>query len=176
MVSKLSDVPDIVRQTVDDPRRAFPLVLELASSTDWKEREVAATILVEGSKKKLVEIVAEMIIWARDPDPNVRRTASEGLRDVARRQPELVLPVIAKLKDDSHMYVKKSVANVLRNAGRYHPEFVLKICAEWAEGRNPHTAWIIKDGLRKLGAQCPEKVAEIIALSAPRGAAVRARR
>jgi 3-methyladenine DNA glycosylase AlkC len=165
MITKLSDVTDIVRQAIDDPRQTFPAIMELASSEDWKEREVAATILVEGSKKKPDEIVAEMILWADHPDLNVRRTASEGLRAVARKKPELVLPVIAKLKDDPHMYVKKSVANVLRNAGNYHPEFVLRICGEWALGRNAHTAWIIKDGLRKLKAKYPGEVEEIIALS-----------
>ncbi len=92
------------------------------------------------------------------------------MRDVARKKPELVLPVIAKLKDDPNIYVRKSVANVLRNAGNYHPEFVLRICGEWARGRNAHTAWIIKDSLRKLRAKYPEKVEEIIATSIPRAA------
>ena len=168
MVTKLSDVTDIARQAIDEPRRSFPAIMKLASSPDWKEREVAATILVEASKKKPNEIIAEMTLWADHPDPNVRRTASEGLRDIARKKPELVLPVIAKLKGDSDIYVKKSVANVLRNAGNYHPKYVLKVCEEWAAGRNSHTAWIIKDGLRKLRATYPEKVEEIVALSNPR--------
>jgi 3-methyladenine DNA glycosylase AlkC len=90
------------------------------------------------------------------------------LRDIARKKPELVLPVIAKLKGDSDIYVKKSVANVLRNAGNYHSQYVLKICEEWALGGNSHTAWIIKDGLRKLRATHPEKVERIVASSKPR--------
>jgi 3-methyladenine DNA glycosylase AlkC len=168
MVTKLSDVTDIARQAIDDPRRSFPAIMKLASSPDWKEREVAATILVEASKKKPNEIIAEMTLWADHPDPNVRRTASESLRDIARKKPELVLPVIAKLKGDSDIYVKKSVANVLRNAGNYHSQYVLKICEEWALGGNSHTAWIIKDGLRKLRATHPEKVERIVASSKPR--------
>ncbi len=75
MVTKLSDVT----QTVDDPRQSFPAIMELAGSEDWKERD-AATILVESSKKKIIEIIAEMALWADHPNPNVRRTASEGLR------------------------------------------------------------------------------------------------
>ena len=98
MVTKLSDVTDIVRRTIDGRRESFPAILKLASSKDWKEREVAATILVEASKKRPSEIIAEMILWADNSNPSVRRTASEGLRDIARRQPELVLSVIAKLK------------------------------------------------------------------------------
>lgn len=160
-VTKLSDVSDILNQARADPCRAFPKILKLATSEDWKEREVAASILVEASKKKLDDILAEMILWADHLNPNVRRTASEGLRDAARKNPELVLPVIAKLKADPNLYVKKSVANVLRNAGNYHPEFVLRVCADWAKDRNANTAWIVKDGLRKLKANYAEKVEKI---------------
>src|SRR5207248_4740478 len=97
----------------------------------------------------------EMILWADNSNPNVRRTASEGLRDVGRKNPELVLPAIAKLRADPNLYVKKSVANVIRNAGNYHPEFVLRVCAEWAKETNASTAWIIKDGLRKTQSEIP---------------------
>ena len=145
-----------------DPSRAFPGILQLAASDDWKEREVAATILVEAGKKKPGEIVSEMTRWADHLDPNVRRTASEGLRGIARKQPELVLPVIAKLNADSDLYVKKSVANVLRNMGNYHPELVLETCAAWAREENKHTAWIVKDGLRKLKAKFPGEVQRIL--------------
>lgn len=162
MVSKLSDVSGVVKQAIQDLHRSLPTIMKLATSQDWKEREVAATVLVETSKKKPAEVVAEMIRWVDHPDPNVRRTASEGLRDVARKNPELVLPVIAGLKADTNLYVKKSVANVLRNAGNYHPEFVLNVCAEWAQERNPDTFWIIKDGLKKLKAKYPERVEKIL--------------
>jgi 3-methyladenine DNA glycosylase AlkC len=170
MITKASDVRHIIETSTRDPRQAFPAIMELASSGDWKEREVAATILVEASKKKPGEIVEEMILWADHPDPNVRRAASEGLRGIARRSPELVLPVLTKLKGDPHIYVKKSVANVLRNAGNYHPEFVLKVCEGWTAEGGPHTAWVIKDGLRKLRGKYLEKVEEIVVLSGGRAA------
>jgi 3-methyladenine DNA glycosylase AlkC len=170
MITKASDVKHIIEKAIRDPQQSFPAIMGLASSGDWKEREVAATILVEASKKKSGEVVAEMLFWADHSDPNVRRAASEGLRGVARRSPELALPVLMKLKSDPNTYVKKSVANVLRNAGNYHPEFVLKVCEEWAIGASPHTAWIIKDGLRKLKGKYTEKVEEIVAASNPRAA------
>ena len=157
MITKLSDVRDLVSQARKDPGKSFPRIMKLAASEDWKEREVAASILVEVSKNKPDDIVGEMFRWADHSNPNVRRTASEGLRGVARKNPELVLPVIAKLKADEHLYVKKSVANILRNAGNYHPAFVLSVCEQWAKERNPHTAWIIKDGLRKLKSNYPSK-------------------
>jgi hypothetical protein len=61
MGTKLTDVTDIVKQAIEDPQQSFPAIMELASSEDWKAREVAATILVEVSKKKLVDIVAEIV-------------------------------------------------------------------------------------------------------------------
>jgi 3-methyladenine DNA glycosylase AlkC len=162
MITKASDVKHIIEKAIRHPSEAFPAIMKLASSEDWQEREVAATILVEASKKKSGEIVGEMTLWADHTDSNVRRCASEGLRGVARKNPELVLPVLAKLKADPNIYVKKSVANVLRNAGNYHPDLILKVCQEWATERNSHTAWVIKDGLKKLKVKYPEKVEEII--------------
>src|SRR3989442_15905016 len=107
MVTKLSDVRDVVKQTINDPQRSFPAIRKLASSEDWKEREVAASILVEAGKKKPDHIVAEIILWADHPNPNVRRTAKEGLRDVARKKPKGVLAVIAKPKADPNLYRQK---------------------------------------------------------------------
>jgi 3-methyladenine DNA glycosylase AlkC len=89
MITKLSDVKDIVRQAVSNPKESFPKIMELASSEDWKEREVAATILVETGKKKPEQIIQEMSLWAENINPNVRRTASEGLRDIARKNQSL---------------------------------------------------------------------------------------
>src|SRR3954451_2945805 len=165
MVTKASDVKQIIQEAIGDPQQSFPAIMTLARSADWKEREVAATILVETGKKKPGEIIEEMLIWADYSDPNMRRAPSEGLRSIARRNPALVLPVLAKLKGDSNIYVKKSVANVLRNAGNYHPEFVLQICEDWAREANEHTAWIVNDGLRKLKKEYADKVEEIVALA-----------
>src|SRR5262245_8439767 len=123
MITKAADVKHLVANAISHPQEAFSAIMKLASSEDWQEREVAATILVEASKKKSGEIIEEMTLWAKHPDPNIRRCASEGLRGVARKNPELVLPVLARLKADPNIYVKKSVANVLRNAGNYHPDF-----------------------------------------------------
>jgi hypothetical protein len=84
-ITKVSDVPELLAQARQNPQKSFPAILKLATSENPYEREVAATLLVEASKKKPAEIVAEMIRWAENSDPNVRRTASEGLRDVARK-------------------------------------------------------------------------------------------
>ncbi|RJS82580.1 hypothetical protein CW707_00595 [Candidatus Bathyarchaeota archaeon] len=105
-----------------------------------EKREDAATALVKISKKKEDEVVNEMILWAEDKDtPNIRRTASEGLRDVARKNPEKILPVIEKIKTDNSRYVRKSVAALLRMISKKNPEFVINLCRRWAKLNNKNT-------------------------------------
>jgi len=164
MVTKVSEVKDIVKKGIVKPKAVFPEIKKMAENDDWKVREVAATVLVEISKKKVDEVIQEMMRWVDDSDPNVRRTASEGLRDVARKNPEKVSPVIEKLKSDSNIYVKKSVANVMRNASRKNPEFVLNLCKKWIILKDTNTNWIIKDGLRKLKESRPKEVDGILNL------------
>jgi hypothetical protein len=72
VVAKVSDVSDLLTQARQNPHKSFPAILKFATSEDWKEREVAASLLVEASKKKPDEIVAEMIRWADHSNPNVR--------------------------------------------------------------------------------------------------------
>ena len=55
-ITKVSDVSDLLTQARQSPSKSFPAILKLASSEDWKEREVAASLLVEASKKKPDEI------------------------------------------------------------------------------------------------------------------------
>ena len=162
MVTKVADVRDIVNTGVTNPRQVFPNIKALARSDDWVEREVSATALVEISKKQPGKIVAEMLIWSRDRNPNVRRTASEALRHIARKHPANVLPILENLKADSSLYVRKSVANVLRNAGNYDPDFVLGVCSRWLTLGDSNTNWIIKDGLRKLKTTRPAEVERIL--------------
>ena len=83
IVTKVSDVKEIVKKGIANPRQAFPEIKALARSDDWAEREVSATALVEISKKQPDELIAEMLRWSKVQDPNVRRTASESLRHIA---------------------------------------------------------------------------------------------
>jgi 3-methyladenine DNA glycosylase AlkC len=161
-IIKIADVPHLVPKGRANPKAAFPEIRLLAASENWGEREVAATALVEISKKQADAVVAEMLNWARDPNPNIRRTASEGLRGIARTKPDAVIPVLELLRADAALYVRKSVANVLRNAGKKNPEFILDLCRRWAKLGNPHTDWIVKDGLRKLRESDPEPVERVV--------------
>jgi len=149
-VRKVADIADLVNAGCQRPQSVFKRLRQLAASEDWKTREVAATGLVEISKKHAPAVIAEMMKWAKATDPHVRRAASEGLREVARRKPESITAILDSLHGDPDLYVRKSVANVLRNAGNYRPDFVLNVATEWSKTANAHTAWTIRDGLKKL--------------------------
>lgn len=146
----IDDVRDIIEKGINSLDDALLEIRKLASHEDWKKREDAATALVEISKKREDEVVNEMIIWAEDKDANIRRVASEGLRGVARRNPEKILPVIDKLKTDESLYVRKSIAALLGAISKRNPDFVIELCKDWAKLKNKNTNWIIKNGTKKL--------------------------
>ena len=157
----IDDVRDIIERGICSLHDALPEIRKLASSDDWRKREDAATALVEISKKRENEVVSEMTIWAEEEDPNIRRISSEGLRRVARRNPEKILPVIEKLKTDDSLYVRKSVAALLRAISKKNPEFVADLCRKWAKLKNKNTNWIIRQGIKKL---LEEQQQELISL------------
>lgn len=51
MVTKVSDVKDLVKGGITDPEAVFPAIKKMAESEDWKMREGAATALVEIGKR-----------------------------------------------------------------------------------------------------------------------------
>ena len=146
----IDDVRDTIEKGIYSLHDALPEIRKLATHDDWKKREDAATALVEISKKREDEVVSEMVLWAEDKDPNIRRAASESLRSVARRNPEKILQVIEKLKTDDSLYVRKSVAALLRAISKKNPKFVVDLCIKWARLKNKNTNWIIKQGIKKL--------------------------
>ena len=101
-----------------------------------------------------------MLDWTRNPDPHVRRLASEGLRP---RLPwgkrldniplEKALTLLNVLKDDDSVYVQKSVANHLNDLSKVHPRAVLSQCQRWQTGATPVRLWIIRRALRSLQKQ-----------------------
>lgn len=137
MITRLADVADLVIDGQSRPEGAFPRFRELAASEQWQEREVAATALVEISKKHAEAVVAEMLRWSGDTDPNVRRASCEGLRGLVRATPEAAAPIRQALHADPSAYVRKSVANLLRDASKKHPAVVLGLCRKLGSVNRP---------------------------------------
>jgi 3-methyladenine DNA glycosylase AlkC len=96
--------------------------------------------------------------WARDPDPNVRRLASEGTRPRLpwamalpkfKQDPSLVIPILDALKDDDSEMVRRSVANNLNDISKDHPELVLELAEQW-RGHSAEVDAVLKHALRGL--------------------------
>jgi 3-methyladenine DNA glycosylase AlkC len=162
VIVKIHDIKELLARGRIEPAAVSAELRKLAASDQWQTREVAATALVEISKRHPDAVLHQARRWAKDRDANIRRAASEGLRGMVKVDPQAVLPVLETLRGDPELYVKKSVANVLRNASGKYADFVLDVCRQWARSSNPHTQWIVKDGLRKLKASRPREVAAVI--------------
>jgi len=78
--------------------------------------------------------------WTADPDPRVRRFASEATRPRGvwsasiprlRADPSPGLAILAPLRHDASRYVEDSVANWLNDAGKDNPGWLRGLLAVW---------------------------------------------
>jgi 3-methyladenine DNA glycosylase AlkC len=95
--------------------------------------------------------------WTRDPNPHVRRLASEGTRlrlpwapRVAWLQahPERVIELLERLKDDPASLVRRSVANSLNDVGRLRPDLLIATASRWLEDTTPERRALVAHALR----------------------------
>jgi 3-methyladenine DNA glycosylase AlkC len=95
--------------------------------------------------------------WARDPNPHVRRLVSEGTRlrlPWAMRvawldeNPDRVLDLLARLKDDPATVVRRSVANNLNDLGKVHPKLLSDTCSAWLRDTTPERRALVEHALR----------------------------
>src|SRR5690606_14578766 len=97
--------------------------------------------------------------WCDDSDEHVRRLASEGIRPrlpwgghlkAMQLNPEPVITLLNRLKDDDSRYVQKSVGNKLNDISKDHRDRLTEICREWLKDATPQRQCIIRHGLRSL--------------------------
>lgn len=109
----------------------------VSRDTDWRVQEVLAQAFDNycsdiGYEKAL----PKMREWIKDPNPNVRRAVTEGLRvwttrPYFRDHPDIAVQLLSQLKDDDSEYVRKSVGNALRDISRRHRELVRAELRQW---------------------------------------------
>ncbi len=95
--------------------------------------------------------------WVEDPDPAVRRLASEGTRPILPwgtrvpallEDPEIGLELIRELRHDPDEVVRRSVANHLNDVAKAHPDLVVELAGAWAD--DGVDAGLLKHALRTL--------------------------
>ncbi|MCH9024646.1 MAG: DNA alkylation repair protein [candidate division Zixibacteria bacterium] len=106
-----------------------------------------------------VKMLPILMKWTESPNEHIRRLAAEGSRprgvwvahiEAFKKDARPVIEILAKLKSDESLYVRKAVANNLNDISKEHPDLVAKTCQKWQEDNHTHTDWIIKHGCRTL--------------------------
>ncbi len=120
--------------------------------------------------------------WTTDPDPHVRRLASEGTRPYlpwAVRVPALLtvpdatVAILDALHDDEDEVVRRSVANHLNDLSRHAPDLVVRVAARWLEpgagggatadaATAARTRAVVRHGLRTLVKQAHPGALELL--------------
>jgi 3-methyladenine DNA glycosylase AlkC len=138
----------------------FAQIQSLAADTHFGVREIAWLAIRPILSKNLEKSFEILSQWTSNPDPNVRRFASEATRprgvwcehiEVLKENPSLGLCILEPLKSDPSKYVQDSVANWLNDASKTQATFVKEICEKWTkESPSKETAYICKRALRTL--------------------------
>jgi len=142
----------VARRGLDQPALALPALRELTrhGSAEFAVRPFLA--------RDLAGTLAVFAAWTASPDEHVRRLASEGCRPrlpwgerlrALVADPSPTLPLLAALRADPSLYVRKSVGNHLNDIAKDHPDVVLDLVSAWNR-RDARTAWIVKHALRTL--------------------------
>ncbi|WP_340678773.1 DNA alkylation repair protein [Paraglaciecola sp.] len=102
---------------------------------------------------------SQFTLWIKDDSEHVRRLVSEGTRPRLpwglqlknyMVDPSPNIPLLAALKDDPSLYVRRSVANHLNDISKDNPEKLLEICHDWHVNASNEVQWIIKHATRSL--------------------------
>ncbi|MFT7053643.1 MAG: 3-methyladenine DNA glycosylase AlkC [Psychromonas sp.] len=90
-------------------------------------------------------MMAQMFIWSQSDNEHVRRLASEGCRprlpwafvlSEFKQNPQPLLIILEKLKDDHSEYVRRSVANNLNDISKDNPDVVIKVAQKWLQEKH----------------------------------------
>ena len=101
--------------------------------------------------------LARLAEWTADPSEDVRRLVSEGTRPrlpwaprlrAFQADPQPVLALLERLKDDASLYVRRSVANNLNDIGKDHPAILIETAQRWMVNATEERRWIVRHALR----------------------------
>ncbi|WP_341358501.1 DNA alkylation repair protein [Georgenia sp. M64] len=147
----------VARRAIEDgaPAALDDALRLLAELTPRLTSEFALRPLL---RHDLPRTLAAAARWTSDPDPHVRRLASEGTRPYlswAVRVPALVaapvtVPLLDALYRDESEMVRRSVANHLNDLSRHAPEVAVEVAGRWSAAPAPHTSAVVRHAMRTL--------------------------
>lgn len=97
--------------------------------------------------------------WTGDPDPRIRRLASEGSRprlpwgmrlQAFVADPSPTLPILTALRDDPDPVIRRSVANHLNDIAKDHPQRVVALAKDWMDDATTERRALLRHALRTL--------------------------
>lgn len=128
----------------------------LAEMTKRFTSEFAVRPFLIADPVRGMEIARE---WAEDDNYHVRRFASEGTRPRLPwglrlqsfvEDPQPLLPLLTRLRDDPSEYVRRSVANSLNDIAKDHPDLIAEIAADWLVDAPKDRVRLVKHACRTL--------------------------
>jgi 3-methyladenine DNA glycosylase AlkC len=126
--------------------------------------EMTKRFSAEGYVRTFIEIDYEKSMkilhdWCKDPNPHVRRLVSEGTRPRLplagrikrfQKNPQPVIELLEKLKDDTSLYVRRSVANNINDIAKDNPEIAISTLKRWHSIDNKNVLWVVRHASRYL--------------------------
>jgi 3-methyladenine DNA glycosylase AlkD len=109
----------------------------VSQDKNWRVQEILAKAFDQYCEDRGYEESLPVIEdWLADPNPNVRRAVTEGLRiwttrDYFRENPDVAIRLLSQLHADASEYVRKSVGNALRDISRQHKELIRTELQNW---------------------------------------------
>lgn len=109
----------------------------VSRDTDWRVQEILAQAFdrycAGNGYEKSLPVLKD---WLNDPNSNVRRAVTEGLRIWTSRpyfkeHPEVAIKLLSQLRSDESEYVRKSVGNALRDISRKHKTLIKDELQTW---------------------------------------------
>ncbi len=104
------------------------------------------------------KMINQMEVWSKHKHHMVRRLATEGCRPrlpwamaipSLKNNPNPIIPILERLKNDTSETVRRSVANNLNDISKDNPNTVIKLVKNW-QGKTTETDWVIKHACRTL--------------------------
>lgn len=140
--------------------------------TSYSSSEFAVRPFIKKYPDKMME---QMNLWSQSENHHVRRLASEGCRPRLpwamaladfKKNPDPILPILNRLKDDESEYVRRSVANNLNDISKDNPQVLIDMAGKWL-GDNLNRDKLVKHACRSLLKQGNSEVLTLFGYSDP---------